>query len=197
LAIERRMVLPRGGVKPGQFYAEPLSDFDLEEAVGIFTVELYAAVSVHSAPFWRGGRTFGSGLTWIATSMSTPMRRPDTNQFIEVRAERLDGARVGERRRWSDDFKGRPIAASLEPGTNISALARSLDITPSQLFGWRRAAVVRAGKIAGEASGEPCAAKTRWRMRRHHRRCTDEAACILLLPAAFGHALVANGALLE
>ena len=93
--------------------------------------------------------------------MSTPMRGPDTNQFIEVRAERLDGAPVGERRRWSDDFKGRAIAASLEPGTNISALARSLDITPSQLFGWRRAAVIRAGKIAGEASGEPCAAKTR------------------------------------
>ena len=33
------------------------------------------------------------------------MRRPNTNQFIEVRAERLDGAPVAERRRWSDDFK--------------------------------------------------------------------------------------------
>ncbi len=60
--------------------------------------------------------------------MSRPMRRTSTNQFMEVRAERLDGAPVGERRRWSDDFKDRAIAASLEPGTNISALARSLDI---------------------------------------------------------------------
>ncbi len=73
--------------------------------------------------------------------MSTPMRRANTNQFIEVRAEGLDGAPVGERRRWSDDFKDRAIAASLEPGVNISALARTLDITPSQLFGWRRPSV--------------------------------------------------------
>ena len=78
--------------------------------------------------------------------MSTPMRRTNTNQFIEVRAERLDGALVGERRRWSDEFKDRAIAASLEPSTNISALARTLNIAPSQLFGWRRAAALRAAK---------------------------------------------------
>ena len=99
--------------------------------------------------------------------MSTPMRRTNPNQFIEVRAERLDGAPVGERRRWSDDFKDRAIAASLEPGTNISALARTLDITPSQLFGWRSAAALRAEKIqrqAPEAPVEPRAAKTRQRV---------------------------------
>jgi hypothetical protein len=54
------------------------------------------------------------------------MRRTDTNQIIEVRVERLDGAPVGERRRWSDDFKDGVVAASLEPETNISALPRSL-----------------------------------------------------------------------
>jgi transposase len=93
--------------------------------------------------------------------MSTPMRRTNTNQFIEVRAERLDGAPVGERGRWSDDFKDRAVAASLEPGANISALARTLDITPSQLFGWRRAAALRAEKIERQAPAEPRAAKTR------------------------------------
>ena len=80
--------------------------------------------------------------------MSTPMRRTSTNQFVEVRAGRLDGAPVGERRRWSDDFKDRAIAASLEPGVNISALARSLDISPSQLFGWRGTAAKRASCAA-------------------------------------------------
>jgi transposase len=89
------------------------------------------------------------------------MRRTNTNQFIEVIAERLDGAPVGERRRWSDDFKDRAITASLEPGTNISALARSLDITPSQLFAWRRAAGLRAEKIGCQAPMEPRAARTR------------------------------------
>ncbi len=93
--------------------------------------------------------------------MSTPMRRTNTNQFIEVRAERLDGAPIGERQRWSDDFKERTIGASLEPGTNVSALARSLDITPSQLFAWRRAAALRAEKIERQAPAEPRAARTR------------------------------------
>jgi transposase len=89
------------------------------------------------------------------------MRRTNTNQFIELRAEQLDGAPVGERRRWSDDFKDRAIAAALEPGANISALARSLDIAPSQLFAWRRAAALRAEKIERQAPAEPRAAKMR------------------------------------
>lgn len=92
--------------------------------------------------------------------MSTPMRRTNTNQFIEVRAERFEGAPVGERRRWSDDFKDQAIAASLEPGRNISALARSLDITPSLLFAWRRAAALRAQKTERQASAETDAGKT-------------------------------------
>jgi transposase len=74
------------------------------------------------------------------------MRRTSPNQFVEVRAERLEGAPVGERRRWSDDFKDRAVTASLAPGVNISALARSLEITPSQLFGWRGAAAKRASQ---------------------------------------------------
>jgi len=78
--------------------------------------------------------------------MSTPMRRTSPNQFVEVRAERLEGAPVAERRRWSDAFKDRAVTASLEPGVNISALARSLEITPSQLFGWRSAATKRASQ---------------------------------------------------
>jgi len=91
------------------------------------------------------------------------MRRTSPNQFIEVRAERLEGAPVGERRRWSDDFKDRAIAASLEPGANISALARSLEITPSQLFSWRGAAARKAAKakVGGRASAESNVTKTR------------------------------------
>ena len=89
--------------------------------------------------------------------MSTPMRRASTNQFVEVRAERLEGAPVGERRRWADDFKDRAVAASVEPDVNISALARSLDVSPSQLFGWRRAAARRATEVAKRAAEEAVA----------------------------------------
>jgi len=89
------------------------------------------------------------------------MPRASTNQFIEVRAERLEGAPVGERRRWSDEFKERAVAASLEPGTNISALARSLDISPSQLFAWRRAAIRSGSKVERRGSPEPSTGKAR------------------------------------
>lgn len=51
--------------------------------------------------------------------MSTPMRRANPNQFIEVRAERLDGAPVAERRRWSDDFKCETACKTFQiPGVN-------------------------------------------------------------------------------
>lgn len=45
----------------------------------------------------------------------------------------------GERRRWSDEFKAQAVTAALEPGINVSALARRLGISPPQLFGWRKA----------------------------------------------------------
>jgi transposase len=60
-------------------------------------------------------------------------------QLIEAVVERLDGAPVGERRRWSDEFKGQAVAAAMAPDVNVSALARRLGISPPQLFGWRRA----------------------------------------------------------
>ncbi|MDZ4134559.1 MAG: transposase, partial [Paracoccaceae bacterium] len=35
-------------------------------------------------------------------------------------------------------FKAKAVAAALEPGVNVSALARRLGISPPQLFGWRK-----------------------------------------------------------
>jgi len=60
-------------------------------------------------------------------------------QLVEAVIERFDGAPVGERRRWSDEFKAQAVAAALEPGVNVSALARRLGLSPPQLFGWRKA----------------------------------------------------------
>ncbi|VVT33109.1 transposase (fragment) [Roseovarius sp. EC-HK134] len=48
-------------------------------------------------------------------------------QLIEAVAEHFDGAPIGKRRRWSDAFKERVVAAALEPGVNVSPLARSLN----------------------------------------------------------------------
>jgi len=45
---------------------------------------------------------------------------------------------VERRRRWTAAEKERLVAASLEPGAVVSALAREAGIHPSQLYGWRR-----------------------------------------------------------
>ena len=45
---------------------------------------------------------------------------------------------VQRRRRWSVSEKQELVAASLEPGANVSALARKAGIHASQLYGWRR-----------------------------------------------------------
>jgi transposase len=45
---------------------------------------------------------------------------------------------VERRRRWSREDKERIVAASLEPGANVSAVARQAGVHTSQLFRWRR-----------------------------------------------------------
>lgn len=53
---------------------------------------------------------------------------------------------VQRRRRWTAAEKEWIVAASLEPGAVVSALAREAGIHPSQLYGWRRQ-LRRAGRI--------------------------------------------------
>ena len=82
-----------------------------------------------------------------------------TNRQIEVITS------VQRRRRWSAAEKERLVAASLEPGTGVSVVARAAGIHPSQLYGWRRqlcgrppaAGVFAAVRIAGgpAAAGSP------------------------------------------
>ena len=59
---------------------------------------------------------------------------------------------VERRRRWSAAEKERIVAASLEPGAVVSALAREAGIHPSQLYGWRRQLCARRGAPAAFAA---------------------------------------------
>jgi transposase len=52
------------------------------------------------------------------------------------------------RRRWSDDEKQAIIAEALQPGVNVSAVARRHGITPNLLFRWRKAAQIEAKPTA-------------------------------------------------
>lgn len=81
--------------------------------------------------------------------MSTVERSDKSFQLIEAVPDRFEGAPVVPHRRWSDSFKSEVVARSLEPGVNVSALAREIGIRPQQLFGWRRAA-----RVAPRSSSE-------------------------------------------
>jgi transposase len=59
---------------------------------------------------------------------------------------------VQRRRRWSWAEKERLVAASLEPGTGVSAVAREVGIHPSQLYGWRRQLCARPQPLADFAA---------------------------------------------
>lgn len=55
------------------------------------------------------------------------------------RAERLDViVTPGGKRRWTSEAKARIIAESLEPGANVSEVARRHGLFPQQLYAWRR-----------------------------------------------------------
>jgi transposase len=55
---------------------------------------------------------------------------------------------VERRRRWSTAEKERLVAASLERGAIVSAVAREAGIHPGQLYGWRRQLLRRSQPTA-------------------------------------------------
>ena len=69
-----------------------------------------------------------------------------TNERIEIITS------VERRRRWTLAEKEQLVAASLEPGASISAIAREAGIHASQLYGWRRQ--LRARHVVGFAPVE-------------------------------------------
>ena len=74
-----------------------------------------------------------------------------TNQRVEIITS------VERRRRWSDAEKEQLVAASLEPGASVSAVARQAGIHPGQLYGWRRRFRTPAGFAAVQIRPEATA----------------------------------------
>lgn len=65
---------------------------------------------------------------------------------------------VERRRRWSPEEKQSIVEETYSPGTSISQVARKYDITPSQLFYWRR--LMESGAHQGVSSGEELVPKS-------------------------------------
>jgi transposase len=55
------------------------------------------------------------------------------------------------RRKWSDDDKARIVAETLEPGAVVTEVARRWQISPQQVFDWRRQARIGAAKATAPA----------------------------------------------
>jgi transposase len=75
--------------------------------------------------------------------------RSDSKSFEVLTASpvRLSKSPARSYRSWSDEEKARIVGEALMPGANVSAIARSNGVDPSQLFAWRRKAVV-SGVVA-------------------------------------------------
>ena len=56
-------------------------------------------------------------------------------ELIEAEVSPLEASPVTPRRRWSAAAKERIVAAAMEPGANVSAIARSNGLSPQQVFG--------------------------------------------------------------
>ena len=84
--------------------------------------------------------------------MSATASRPTSLQVLETTTS-LDGAPVGERRRWSEGFKAELVAKALDPSVNVSAIARRAGVHPAQLFAWKGEALRRGTVRPVEGSG--------------------------------------------
>lgn len=59
----------------------------------------------------------------------------------------------GRRRQWSDDDKARIVAETAQPGAVVTEVARRWQVTPQQVFDWRRQA--RRALAAASAAAAP------------------------------------------
>lgn len=80
--------------------------------------------------------------------------RSDSRNFEVLTASpvRLSKSPARSYRSWSVEERARIVSEALAPGANVSAIARSNGVDPSQLFAWRRKAMA-AGGVAPVKSG--------------------------------------------
>lgn len=84
---------------------------------------------------------------------------------------------TGRRRRWSSEDKARIVVESLEPGVSVSEVARRHELSPQQLFGWRRKARTSCHEAGNAAPADRRATDPEPRQRRKGRQLPSPEVC--------------------
>jgi transposase len=79
--------------------------------------------------------------------VSEPMSDSRSFEVLTATPVRLSSSPGRSYRSWSDEEKTRIVGETLVAGANVSAIARSNGLDPSQLFAWRRKAIA-SGMLA-------------------------------------------------
>ena len=79
--------------------------------------------------------------------MSAHMSDGKNFEILTAEPVRLAHSPARRVRTWSRDEKARIVAETFAPGANVSAIARSHGLDPSQVYVWRRKAVT-SGMVA-------------------------------------------------
>ena len=87
--------------------------------------------------------------------MNKPMSDSKSFEVLTASPVRLSRSPGRSYRSWSDEEKARIVEQTLVVGANVSAIARSNGLDPSQLFTWRRKAIATGvlASLAGAPSG--------------------------------------------
>ena len=85
--------------------------------------------------------------------MNKPMSDSKSFEVLTASPVRLSSSPARSYRSWPDEEKARIVGDTLVAGANVSAIARSNGLDPSQLFTWRRKAI--ASGVVAPLDGSP------------------------------------------
>ena len=111
----------------------------------------------------------------LERKLESKMERRDGGVTDVRRIELITGA--GRRRRWSSEDKARIVVESLDDGVSVSEVARRHELSPQQLFGWRRKARTSCHEAGNAAPADRRATDPEPRQRRKGRQLPSPEVC--------------------
>lgn len=138
-------------------------------------------IKIATEPFLLGERQEPVWVIIDTQEASVNEHRSDSKNFEILTAGpvRLSKSPARSYRAWLVDEKARIVGEALAPGANVSAIARSNGVDPSQLFAWRRKALAaESGAAVKNGMSAPV------ELVRFDAACSDVIEILVTLPAA-------------